>query len=480
MRGAYLGATMLMALPLGCLRHDEPMPMGSAPVSEAGIGCPVNDPEILAGFCELPSIALRAAPLNSTSEAIRIEPSITYGLRLAADPDTRLNGGYVLFRASEAGEHTLYIGTPMIPLEVSSSSHATLENCDAWITANECRRFRRGYRFAIEAGIEYRIALGPIAPENWVRLRIELPTPRPDDEVPIVFAAKLADAESLDLYRIFPDGTGLTRITGSMEDERFPSWSPDHKQIAFIRGNQLVVSDADGSNVFVLSPQVGRAAYTVTAPAWSPGGDWIAYPYPRPPYLFVSEDETVDESYETTLHFVSSDGSADIPFPEPVENIAPPGVGTLYSTAWASNGMLLFLSADDCSDCAGNGAGQWTTARCDGTEYREFALGGPGHGAVNPDWSPDAIALVFGIFAPQWEGNYQGYEEPAALARGDVIQNGVQEVDLGVKGWFPRWSPDGTRIAFLTGDGIYVLDPYDPSLAPRRVLPITGVRGLDW
>jgi hypothetical protein len=42
----------------------------------------------------------------------------------------------------------------------------------------------------------------------------------------------------------------------------------------------------------------------------------------------------------------------------------------------------------------------------------------------------------------------------------------------------PRWSPDGRRIAFLKGDGIYVMrsDGSDQ----RRVIEVSGARGLDW
>jgi Tol biopolymer transport system component len=66
-------------------------------------------------------------------------------------------------------------------------------------------------------------------------------------------------------------------------------WSPDGKQMAFIRGGPaevgrtLVITDADGGNEKVLGTRKGRAGFadampggTTWSPAWSPDGDHVA------------------------------------------------------------------------------------------------------------------------------------------------------------------------------------------------------------
>ncbi len=85
-----------------------------------------------------------------------------------------------------------------------------------------------------------------------------------------LFAARRADdakdwTESFE----FP----VTALTATPAHERAPEFSPDGKQLLFVRGRgELVVADADGGNARVLfthfsAPQV----------AWSPDGKFIAY-----------------------------------------------------------------------------------------------------------------------------------------------------------------------------------------------------------
>lgn len=65
-------------------------------------------------------------------------------------------------------------------------------------------------------------------------------------------------------------GTGETRLTTGGGNSR-PRWSPDGRQIAYVKGGQLWTMRADGGAARRLTT---RAA---AGPSWSPDGKWIAF-----------------------------------------------------------------------------------------------------------------------------------------------------------------------------------------------------------
>ncbi len=78
---------------------------------------------------------------------------------------------------------------------------------------------------------------------------------------------KLAYSARGDIFVTDIDPGGLfDPLTQGAEDDRSPIWSPDGAQIAFLRGMELWVMDADGSDVGVLD----QRDQVLTA-AWSPG-----------------------------------------------------------------------------------------------------------------------------------------------------------------------------------------------------------------
>jgi Tol biopolymer transport system component len=90
--------------------------------------------------------------------------------------------------------------------------------------------------------------------------------------------AFLAPGNSLnyDIFVVNADGTGQTNITESIEDELWPSWSPDGTRIAFTRAalgsssldTGVFVVNADGSN----TTRIGSSSVPVTTVLWSPDG----------------------------------------------------------------------------------------------------------------------------------------------------------------------------------------------------------------
>jgi Tol biopolymer transport system component len=84
------------------------------------------------------------------------------------------------------------------------------------------------------------------------------------------------------LFLIRPDGTGERRLTtcsarcANDVGDGSPSWSPDGKRIAFQRGHEIWIVDADGSHAHALTKCSSASCYHAS-PAWSPDGTRIAF-----------------------------------------------------------------------------------------------------------------------------------------------------------------------------------------------------------
>ena len=278
-------------------------------------------------------------------------------------------------------------------------------------------------------------------------------TPPPPETARIVFAARLGADTSLDLWSILPDGSGLTKLTDTPhEDETFPRWSPDHARIAYVRDGQLVVANADGGGARMVAPNVGRDGYAISAPAWSPDGSELLYPFPR----------GAGEAGATVLHIVSATGAHDTA-------LASGDVSSAYLTltepAWSSDGVITYLRSDECAGCAG--AAAFVSIRGADQEVASIA----GHGV---DVSPDGAWWAFTINA---ERGASGYELPGAIAIG--THGGADAAPVTTNdAWMPRWSPTGYHVAFLRADGIWIMT--SAGAHETRIFAKSGVRGIDW
>jgi len=82
-----------------------------------------------------------------------------------------------------------------------------------------------------------------------------------------------------DIYVMLANGSELTNVTNSPENEQYPVWSPDGNQFAFTRstdhGADIFIINVDGSG---LTKVVDGADNTYNLyPTWSPDGRRIAY-----------------------------------------------------------------------------------------------------------------------------------------------------------------------------------------------------------
>jgi Tol biopolymer transport system component len=233
----------------------------------------------------------------------------------------------------------------------------------------------------------------------------------------------IAFVRNADIYIMNADGSGVTQLTHtSAAAERQPAWSPDGKKLAFVSnrvGNdEIYTMNADGTGVI----RVTHDTAGDSAPSWSPDGTKIA---------FRNNDQSTGGIYVMKV-----DGK---------------GVTRLtggWAPAWSPNGAKIAFLARTGPFCSSS----IYIMKSDGSEVTPIA------GACLPlrlSWSRTGKIA----FDP-----YHGAPNREIVAvnadgsgRTFLTFNTVQDES-------PSWSPDGTRIAFVSNRNqagsleIYVMD----------------------
>ncbi len=218
--------------------------------------------------------------------------------------------------------------------------------------------------------------------------------------------------QTSEIYSINPDGTGLKRLTHNPARDTAPTWSPDHRRIAFVREIRF---NQDADRIFVMrAGGGGERPLTTTlqslhSPAWSPDGRNIAF------------------SDADSIWIMRSDGSGRHVLKQP-QDFDPPRL--LYGgLAWSPDSASIAFSAY--CDCDSNTP--IYVMKADGSGARPVTA--PGNYDLSPAWSPDGHTIAF----TRVRGEGQIWVVPAA---------GGSERRIALKGENPSWSPDGRRLVF--------------------------------
>jgi len=252
------------------------------------------------------------------------------------------------------------------------------------------------------------------------------------------------------IYTAEPDGSDLQQLTtpvpGVFEDSH-PNWSPDGSTIIFERDYagdlapvaQIFRVNADGSGLTQLTECTGDCLGSAF-PAYSPNGKEIAF------IRWIGPVRSDENATSGGVWVMNSDGSdlrqiTERQLPTVTENQAP---------SWSPDGQqLVFTQMNTVADPIGHQA--IVVANADGSGLHRIT---PWHlDGTDADWSPDGRLIIFtshhDIVPAGKEQPYTVHPDGSDLVR--VIPRGLTSpANIGAK-----FSPDGRKIVFRhqTGSG---------------------------
>lgn len=267
------------------------------------------------------------------------------------------------------------------------------------------------------------------------------------------------DADLGPIVGVSPDGGALTELIGpaaGLNAARFPAWSPDGLQLAFVReGDEqwgyssgvIWTADADGSNPAPVPNTVG--AYR---PVWTPDGHLSFFRYVL---------DEFDHVVGIGLYTVGADGQG-------LTAVLEPFPGWASEPSWSPDGQAVVFQAES------NWHGIWRV-NVDGSGLTQLAEGG-----FRPEWSPDGQSISY------LDSTVQGQTDLWVMdADGTNERVLTGEVGRGISDH--AWSPSGTWIAYTAWGNtgamvrkVSVAEGADLSVVSPGTFTWGSFDGVDW
>jgi Tol biopolymer transport system component len=231
-----------------------------------------------------------------------------------------------------------------------------------------------------------------------------------------------------EIYVTYRDGHS-ERLTNNRTFDGFPAWSPT-RDIAFVRNGEIWTMRADGKNARRLTNSRGRDIY----PAWSPDGKLIAFASTR-------------DGAESEIYVMRSDGTGVRRLtrtPRHVDDTQPRFTNDGRYIVFTSNRVAFFNYE------------LFRIRVSDGGGLQRLTFWGSGaDGAAGDDLMPavsrDGKKIAF---VSDRGGGY-------AVWTMNADRTGLRQVarHAGETHAFPRFSPDGRQLVYMTFKGVGAMNP---------------------
>lgn len=243
-------------------------------------------------------------------------------------------------------------------------------------------------------------------------------------------------------WTVRPDGSGRRRV---LAQGALPQFTGDGQRLVYVRSDPnlpanrqgVYVAAADGSGrtpiIATTDPRIGNGAWSVGEATPSPDGASVAFTGAA--HLTDDPDYPDEVDVEAFgLYVVSIDGR-DLRFL----------VSGARDPAWSPDGTTIAYIADD---------GAVATIAPDGSSQRTVIAAAPGAARAEPDFSPDGTKLLLTQrrkrpLRVKWPKSRYVQRQ---IAIADLVAGTVRRLPAAVTHFAADavWSPDGSRIAYLT------------------------------
>jgi Tol biopolymer transport system component len=268
----------------------------------------------------------------------------------------------------------------------------------------------------------------------------------------------------------------LAFVAAFLADSDGPAWSPDGSKIAFaskraLDGSNAVnthatqnvwVMNADGASPVPLTRLTASIGSFVDAsPAWSPDGSKIAFASARA----LDGSDASNTNSAANIWVMNADGSS----PTPLTRLTAASADSL-NPVWSPDGSkIAYLSARalDGSDAVNmpNGTQNIWVMNADGSSPAPLTrLTGELTDCLNPAWSPDGSKIVFhtrrALNGTDFIGS-NGTDNIWLMNADGSSQTALTKLTASIVSRSspnPIWSPDGSKIVFVSGADLGGLD----------------------